>query len=96
MINLQGDEEIRLMDIALLPAYRNQGIGTRLMHDLLEEAETSHHFIGLHVEQFNRAYQLYQRLGFRDVEMRGIYMYMTWTAANSERLAAADQELVHA
>ncbi len=76
-------EELRLMDIALLPDYRNRGIGTKLIRDLMDEAAASQKFIGLHVEQFNRAYQLYQRLGFRDVEMRGIYMYMTWTPNES-------------
>jgi ribosomal protein S18 acetylase RimI-like enzyme len=89
----RGVEEIRLMDIALLPAYRNQGIGTLLIRDLLKEAEANHQFIGLHVEQFNRAYQLYQRLGFRDVEMRGIYMYMTWMA---EHHATQKRDLIHA
>jgi ribosomal protein S18 acetylase RimI-like enzyme len=91
----RGVEEVRLMDIALLPAYRNQGIGTRLMHNLLEEAEALGQFIGLHVEQFNPAYQLYQRLGFRDVELRGIYMYMTWNQPESQLIEA--QELaIHA
>ena len=77
-------EELRLMDIALLPEYRNRGIGTLLIRALMQEAVSSQKFIGLHVEQFNRAYQLYTRFGFRDVEMRGIYMYMTWTASKEE------------
>lgn len=76
----RGAEELRLMDIALLPNYRNQGIGTALIQDLLEEAKHHQQFIGLHVEQFNPAYRLYERFGFRDVELRGIYMYMTWAA----------------
>lgn len=78
-------EEIRLMDIALLPEFRNRGIGTKLIRDLMDEATRSQKFIGLHVEQFNRAYQLYTRFGFQDVEMRGIYMFMTWTASKEEK-----------
>lgn len=74
----RGVEELRLMDIALLPEYRNQGIGTSLIQALLDEVTERQQFIGLHVEQFNPAYRLYQRLGFQDVEIRGIYMYMTW------------------
>ena len=33
------DDEIRLVDIALLPEHRGAGIGTALMRDLLAEAE---------------------------------------------------------
>lgn len=69
-------QELRLMDIALLPEYRNQGIGTALMRELIAESDTKRIPITLHVEQFNPAYRLYQRLGFQDVEMRGVYMYM--------------------
>ncbi|MCA1852145.1 MAG: GNAT family N-acetyltransferase [Beggiatoa sp.] len=34
-----GAEEIRLMDLALLPAYRGQGIGSSLLDALLAEGQ---------------------------------------------------------
>lgn len=71
-------DEIRLMDIALLPAYRNQGIGSRLLHALLEKAQARNKPVRIHVEQFNPAMRLYKRLGFRHLEDRGIYQFMAW------------------
>ena len=71
--------EIRLIDIALLPAARGAGIGTRLLHDLLDEAVAAQKPIRLHVEKFNPALRLYQRFGFVSVEDRGVYWLMEWT-----------------
>ena len=34
-------DEIRIIDIALLPEYRNAGIGSMFLHNLMEEAEQS-------------------------------------------------------
>jgi len=61
-------KEIRLMDITLLPIYRNQGIGTRLIQDIIREADLAGQSVTLHVEIFNHgALRLYQRLGFTAV-----------------------------
>lgn len=68
--------EIRLMDMALLPEYRGRGIGSAFMQSLIDESKRRGVKIGLHVEQYNPAYRLYSRLGFREVEVRGIYVYM--------------------
>jgi len=73
-------EEIRLIDIALLPSYRNRGIGTHLLKDLLNEAAESRKTITIHVEKFNPALQLYQRLGFRIIDESGVYYLMEWSA----------------
>ncbi|GEM47081.1 GNAT family N-acetyltransferase [Deinococcus cellulosilyticus] len=69
-------KEHRLMEVTLLPQYRNQGLGTALMHALMEQADAAGLPLTLHVEQFNPAYQMYLRLGFQDVEQRGMYMFM--------------------
>lgn len=72
------EDEIRLIDIALLPEHRNAGIGTALVRDLLEEAERSVKPVRLHVEVYNRARRLYQRLGFRTISDKGVYLFMEW------------------
>ena len=72
-------DEFRLIDIALLPAYRNQGLGTALMEDLLDEAREAGLPVRIHVEQFNPALRLYQRLGFHTLEDRGVYLFMEWS-----------------
>lgn len=68
--------EHRLMDIALIAAERNQGIGGALMQDLLAKADRLGLPVRLHVERSNPAYGFYRRLGFRDLEDRGVYIFM--------------------
>ena len=70
--------EIRLMDIALIAAERGRGIGTALVSELMEEAATTNCELTLHVEPDNPAQRLYQRLGFRLIEHRGVYDFLGW------------------
>jgi ribosomal protein S18 acetylase RimI-like enzyme len=72
-------EEIRIVDIALLPQYRNAGVGTTLLQELQVEAVQAGKPLRIHVEQFNPALGLYRRLGFRVIEDRGVYFLMEWT-----------------
>jgi ribosomal protein S18 acetylase RimI-like enzyme len=72
------DKEIRIVDITLLPEFRGMGIGTRLLGDLQDEARTAGKSLTIHVERFNRALELYQRLGFRQVEDKGVYLLLQW------------------
>ena len=72
-------DEIRIVDLALLPAYRNQGIGTALLKDLLAEGARAGKPVTIHVEQFNPALRLYTRLGFVRIGERGVYYLMEWS-----------------
>jgi ribosomal protein S18 acetylase RimI-like enzyme len=74
-----AEDEIRVADVGLLPEYRNRGIGGGLMRDLLDDAGRAGLPVRLHVEQFNPAFRLYQRLGFRPIGVDGIYVHMEWT-----------------
>lgn len=69
-------EEIRIVDIALLPEYRNRKIGTELIGNLIRESEETGKTLSIHVERFNPALRLYERLGFRKVADRGVYFLM--------------------
>lgn len=80
------DEEIRIVDIALLPNYCNRGIGTTLLRELQSEAAAVGKPLRIHVERFNPALRLYQRLGFRHVVDRGVYLFMEWREAPSSSL----------
>lgn len=70
---------ILLMDIALLPEFRNAGIGTILLKELLAEAAHKSQPVILHVEAFNPALRLYKRLGFIKTGENGIYHEMVCT-----------------
>jgi len=71
-------QEIRIMDIALLPAQRNRGIGSDLLADLQAEAAAGGKSLSIHVEQFNPALGLYTRLRFLLKEDKGVYWLMEW------------------
>lgn len=69
-------EEIRIMDIALLPEYRGNGVGTSLLGQLIAEAEAAGNPLTIHVERFNPALRLYSRLGFTLSEDKGVYLLL--------------------
>ena len=71
-------DEIRMVDIALLPPSRNAGIGTAILRDILVEAAAAHKPVRIHVEQCNPALRLYERLGFAPIEDKGVYLFMEW------------------
>lgn len=72
----QTERELRIMDVSLMPYHRNQGLGTALMRALLEHGDDQQLTLSLHVEPFNPALRLYQRLGFVHAETRGVYLFM--------------------
>jgi GNAT superfamily N-acetyltransferase len=72
-------DEIRGIDIALLPAYRQTGIGTAILRDRLDEAARDRKPFRLHVARANRARRLYERLGFTTLQDDGVYLFMEWT-----------------
>ena len=72
------EDEIRLVDIALLPEYRNAGIGTSLLKELMAEAAAAHRPVRIHVERFNRALRLYEQLGFTTIAEHGAYFLLEW------------------
>lgn len=79
----RADDEILVIDIALLPQYRGAGIGGALMKDVLSEAAEQVKPVRIHVERENPAMRLYTRLGFRRIEDKGIYYFMEWMPAHS-------------
>lgn len=76
-------DEIRVIDIALLGAWRGRGIGGTLLGALQDEAAGASQRIVLQVELSNPAFTLYQRLGFRELEIHGLYRLMEWRAPAS-------------
>lgn len=73
---LAGAEELRLMEMTLVPGERSRGLGTAIVRSLLEIADARGLAVTLHVETFNPARNLYSRLGFTAGEANGIYLPM--------------------
>lgn len=81
--------ELRIMDIALLPAYRGRGIGSALLNAVFDEARAGKLPVTVHVERFNPALRWYEALGFRPLEDKGVYLLMGWQPQYSEDRAHA-------
>ena len=72
----RGRSDIRIMDIAIAPAFRGQGIGTALLEALVEEARESGRKLSIHVESNNPARRLYERMGFAAAGEHGVYILL--------------------
>jgi ribosomal protein S18 acetylase RimI-like enzyme len=67
-----------VLDVALLPEHRGKGLGTRLLRQVQTEAAATGKPVRMHVEQFNPAKRLYERLGFRQIADEGVYLLLEW------------------
>lgn len=70
------DERVLIVDIALLPEHREQGIGSALLAGVLAEADRRRLPTRLHVEPHSRAHRLYRRLGFEVADAGAVYDLM--------------------
>ena len=72
---------LHLLDLILLPAFQQQGLGSALLRAV--QAQARQHGaagVSLYVEMTNpRAMQLYQRLGFVPMAMQGVHLHMLWS-----------------
>ena len=74
-------DEIRILDIALVPAARGRGIGTRLLRNILDEADRTRRRVSLVTEPGNPARRLYARLGFIDRDAGPLHVEMVRSPA---------------
>lgn len=76
------EDEIRLLDIALLPQFQNLGVGTLLVRRLIDIA--SRDGVPLRHMVFvlnNNGRSFYERLGFVVIKELGAYNHMEWRPA---------------
>ncbi len=72
-------DEIRILDIALLPEHRGRGIGGTLLDALLAEAEAQGTPVRIFVENHPpRARRFFERLGLEEAEDHGVSVLMAW------------------
>jgi GNAT superfamily N-acetyltransferase len=73
-------DQLRLIDIALLPDARGAGLGSAILADLMDQAAAAGKPLTIHVERNNPAMLLYLRLGFVAIDEHGVYDLMEWRA----------------
>ena len=67
---------VLLVDIALLPEFRKQGIGGELIRKLIQECDQQKLPLRLQVQRVNPAQRLYERLGFKKTGDDQMYLQM--------------------
>jgi ribosomal protein S18 acetylase RimI-like enzyme len=75
-----GDREMRLVDISLLPEFRNRGFGAFLVKMLQSQvSETAGKALTLRVLKTNiQAFKFYKKCGFEVSENGDIFLGMKW------------------
>jgi GNAT superfamily N-acetyltransferase len=88
LYTLRQDDEIRIMDITVMPERRNQGIGKRLVQDLVDEGNQSGKPVRIWVEYFNPSMTLFQRMGFSKVQEDGFNYLLEYRKPGSSKQPA--------
>jgi ribosomal protein S18 acetylase RimI-like enzyme len=70
--------EHRIVDLALLAAWRGRGVGSSVLRALQADAAATGRMLGLRVARGNPAGRLYARLGFCEVAADEMYVEMAW------------------
>lgn len=73
------EDEIRLVDLALAPAFRGQGLGGQLLARFQRDAREAGLPLRFMVERENRALRLYKRAGFTEVSRQGLHILLEWS-----------------
>jgi len=81
MVLNRSAQEIRVVDIALLPPHRNRGIGTILIRRVCSEATTAGLVVRLSVLKNSGAVRWYERLNFRKIGESALHEEMEWRGA---------------
>lgn len=68
-LNLE-DRWLYLAEIGLVSKFRNKGIGTQIIQDVLDYADASDLDVELHVLVMNPAQRLYERMGFKPAAIK--------------------------
>jgi GNAT superfamily N-acetyltransferase len=74
-----GREELRLVEIAIVPEWRGKGLGQTIIASTMQECAKSSRVMRLCVEKSNiRALKLYVSQGFYALEDNGSHFVMEW------------------
>lgn len=82
----ENEDEIRILDITVLPHLRGSGIGTPLITGVLSRAKEVGKPVRIYVETFNRSRGLFERLGFRVTEEDGMNVLLEYRPTSDHNL----------
>lgn len=79
---VEWPDEIRIIDLTLLPDFQGKGYGSKILRSILDLGATIRKKVGIHVERTNPAMKLYHRLGFTIQKDKGVYQFLEWSPAS--------------
>jgi GNAT superfamily N-acetyltransferase len=81
----EAEDSITVVDIALMPAYRNQGIGAHVYGGLIERAKAAGKPLHATVSTANQgSLRFHERLGFHRQGADGFYLWMVRFCTNAD------------
>jgi ribosomal protein S18 acetylase RimI-like enzyme len=72
----RSGEKFHILDITLLPEYRNRGAGSFLLGQIMAEAKEAGKPVSIYVETYNPSLRLFQRLGFTSIQQEGLHLLL--------------------
>lgn len=82
-------EGFHILDVTILPQFRNAGIGSCVLRLLLEEAGSSGQPVTIYLESFNPSLNLFRKLGFQLSSQDGFQCLLRWSPAGVDRTVRA-------
>jgi ribosomal protein S18 acetylase RimI-like enzyme len=84
-------DEIRIIDLAFLPALFDPGIFVALIEEILQKAERAAKPARIYLENGDPQTEIFVRLGFRKIGEHGIYFLWQRDFAESKTIAAGEK-----
>ena len=84
----RDEKMIHILDLAVLPERRRNGVGSTLIQGLITEAETSGKTLQIYVESFNPSLCLFERLGFTKVAEEDFNLLLEWREAAHDQISS--------
>jgi RimJ/RimL family protein N-acetyltransferase len=72
----RSSEAFHILDITVLSKHRNGGIGSFVLHQVMDDAARAGKPVTIYVENFNPSRRLFHRLGFEQVEEKGFHLLL--------------------
>lgn len=72
----RSGDGFHILDITVLPQYRNAGTGSFVLRQVMEEAASVGKPVTIYVENYNPSLRLFTRLGFQQVEEKGFHLLL--------------------
>lgn len=80
------DDEIRIVDLTILPEYLKLDIETKIVSDIIKNAKKA---VRIYLESFNQSINVYENLGFQIISDEGIYQLWQYQANNELKANAS-------